>query len=70
MIDPHTGEPPSGPLSVTVTGSDLANADAYATTAFAMGERGPAWTARWHGYEAMSILASESVLSTPGFPVV
>ena len=34
-----------GVLSVTVVGPDLATADAYATAAFAMGERGPAWTA-------------------------
>jgi thiamine biosynthesis lipoprotein len=55
---------------VTVTGPDLATTDAYATTAFAMGEQGPAWTAQLRGYEAMSILASETVLSTPGFPAV
>ena len=30
--------------------------------------RGPHWTARLHGYEAMTILADERVLSTPGFP--
>ena len=34
-----------------------------------MGEAGPAWTARLPGgYEAMTILADERVLSTPGFP--
>jgi len=26
------------------------------------------WTARLRGYEAMTILADERVLSTPGFP--
>jgi thiamine biosynthesis lipoprotein len=69
VLDPHTGRPPSGVLSVTITGPDLATADAYATAAFAMGaERAPAWTARLRGYEAMTILADERVLSTPGFP--
>jgi thiamine biosynthesis lipoprotein len=69
VLDPHTGRPPSGILSVTITGPDLATADAYATAAFAMGaERAPAWTARLRGYEAMTILADERVLSTPGFP--
>ena len=33
-----------------------------------MGAQGPAWTARLRGYEAMTILADERVLSTPGFP--
>ena len=43
-------------LSVTVTGPDLATADAYATAAFAMGAAGPAWTAGLDGYEAMTVL--------------
>jgi thiamine biosynthesis lipoprotein len=68
VIDPHTRRPPAGVLSVTITGPDLATADAYATAAFAMGTRGPAWTAKLAGYEAMTILADERVLSTPGFP--
>jgi thiamine biosynthesis lipoprotein len=68
VLDPHTGQPPRGVLSVTITGPDLATADAYATAAFAMGLRGPAWTARLRDYEAMTILADGRVLSTPGFP--
>jgi thiamine biosynthesis lipoprotein len=67
ISDPHTRRPPSGVLSVTVVGPDLATADAYATAAFAMGEGGPAWTARLRGYDAMTILASDEVLATPGF---
>ena len=70
VLDPHTGLPPSGLLSVTITGPELATADAYATAAFAMGERGPAWTAQLDGYEAFSILESGTVLSTPGFPAL
>ena len=68
VIDPHTRRPPVGVLSVTITGPELATADAYATAAFAMGEAGIHWTARLRGYEAMTILADERVLSTPGFP--
>ena len=68
VIDPHTRRPPTGVLSVTITGPALATADAYATAAFAMGTRGPAWTATLRGYQAMTILADERVLSTPGFP--
>jgi thiamine biosynthesis lipoprotein len=70
VIDPHTRRPPEGVLSVTITGPVLATADAYATAAFAMGLDGPNWTARLRGYEAMTILADETVLSTPGFPAV
>ena len=70
VIDPHTGNPPDDLLSVTVVGPELATADAYATAAFAMGHAGPEWTARLSGYEAMTILADETVLSTGGFPDV
>ena len=67
VVDPHTGRPPQGVLSVTIVGADLATADAYATAAFAMGERGPAWTARLRGVEAMTVLAGGSVLTTRGW---
>jgi FAD:protein FMN transferase len=67
IVDPHRRRPPAGVLSVTVVGPDLATADAYATAAFAMGQAGPAWTARLRGYEAMTILATDEVLATPGF---
>jgi thiamine biosynthesis lipoprotein len=70
VIDPHTGQPPVGVLSVTIVGPELATADAFATAAFAMGSRGPHWTARLRGYDAMTILSDESVLSTPAFPAV
>jgi thiamine biosynthesis lipoprotein len=67
ILDPHTGGPPSGLLSVTLVGPDLATADAYATAAFAMGEDGPAWAASLTGYDAMCITADHRVLLTPGF---
>jgi thiamine biosynthesis lipoprotein len=55
-------------LSVTVVGPDLATADAYATAAYAMGSaRGPVWTTTLPAYEALTILADDTVLSTPGF---
>jgi FAD:protein FMN transferase len=69
VLDPHSGAAPTGILSVTITGPDLATADAYATAAFAMGgRRATNWTARLRGYEAMTILDDGRVLSTPGFP--
>jgi len=70
VVDPHTGRAPAGVLSVTIVGPELATADAYATAAFAMGEAGPEWTASLGLYEAMTILADDRVLLTPGFPSV
>jgi len=67
--NPHSGRAPRGILSVTIVGPELGTADAYATAAFAMGpERAPHWTARLLGYEAMTILADETVFKTGGFP--
>ena len=68
VFDPHTHRPPVGVLSVTITGPDLATADAYATAAFAMGRRGAQWTATLNGYEGMTILDDGRVLLTQGFP--
>lgn len=66
VLDPHTGRPPEGVLSVTVVGPDLATADAYATAAFAMGSAlAPHWLARLRGYDALIILGDERVLTTP-----
>ncbi len=67
--NPHSARPPAGILSVTIVGAELGTADAYATAAFAMGaELAPHWTARLNGYEAMTILADETVFKTGGFP--
>ena len=64
--DPHTGAAPEGVLSVTVTGPDLATADAYATAAFAMGSQvAPHWVARLRGYAGLVILSDGRMLSTP-----
>ncbi len=68
IVDPVAGGAPGGVLSVTVVGPDLGTADAYATAAFAMGTKGPAWTLGLDGYDSMTILSDESVLTTPGFP--
>jgi thiamine biosynthesis lipoprotein len=70
VVDPHTGRLPSGILSVTITGPDLATADAYATAAYAMGVDAAAWIAGLDGYEALTILADGRVISTLGFPGV
>jgi thiamine biosynthesis lipoprotein len=70
VLNPASGRAPAGVLSVTVAGPDLGLADAYATAALAMGADGPAWTLELGGYEAMTILADETVWTTPGFPAV
>jgi FAD:protein FMN transferase len=45
IIDPRTGRPATGVMSVTVVADDLALADGYATAALVLGEDGPAWLA-------------------------
>jgi thiamine biosynthesis lipoprotein len=67
ILDPRSGRPAAGAVSVTVVGPDLATADAYATAAFAMGESGPEWMARLNGYAAMTILPGDRVLTTAAF---
>ncbi len=64
VVDPHTGRPPVGTVSVTIIDQTLARADAHATAAFAMGSRGPTWSAR---LTAMTILTDDQVLLTPTF---
>jgi FAD:protein FMN transferase len=68
IIDPHTRLAPEGLLSVTISGDDLATADALATAVFAMGEQGPAFAAAIHPFEAYLILADGTSVATPGFP--
>jgi thiamine biosynthesis lipoprotein len=67
IVDPHTGAPATGLLSVTIVGPELATADAYATAVFAMGDAGPAWSASLEGHDVMCITRGHEVLTTPGF---
>ena len=67
VFAPHTRQPPTGMVSVTVAGPELAAADAYATATFAIGVAGPDWTTRLPGYEAITVLAGDVVVTTPGF---
>ena len=63
--DPHTGRVPGGLRSVTVIGPTLALADAYATAAFAMGDRGIAWVGGRPGFGAVGITAADRLVWTP-----
>lgn len=65
ILDPHTGSPSEGVLSVTIVGPDIATADAYATAAYAMGPKGAEWCAGLTDYAAMVILPDDTILSTP-----
>jgi FAD:protein FMN transferase len=66
IIDPRSGSPPSGLLSMTVVGPSLTFADAYSTAAFVMGERGAAWVAGIDGYDALAITTQRRTVWTPG----
>lgn len=61
ITDPHTGWPPTGVLSVTIVGRNLALADAYATAAFAMGAAGASWAARLPGHGAIVIFDDDTI---------
>lgn len=65
IVDPHSGQVPRDLRSLTVVGPTLAFADAYATAAFAMGERGIAWVGRQDGFGALAITAADRVRWTP-----
>ncbi|HXZ99954.1 MAG TPA: FAD:protein FMN transferase [Candidatus Binatia bacterium] len=66
IVDPRTGRPPSGLLSMTVAGPSLTYADAYATAAYVMGEPGPGWVAGIDGYAALAITADRRTVWTAG----
>jgi thiamine biosynthesis lipoprotein len=70
ILDPHTGTPPTGLASVTITGPELETADAYATAMFAMGPHAPGFAATLAPYQALTILSDGTMLATPGFPLL
>lgn len=59
---------PAAPLSAstlasfTVVGPDIAEADAYATIGFAMGEAGAEWVAAHDGYRSLAVRTDGSVV--------
>ncbi|MFF5588159.1 FAD:protein FMN transferase [Streptomyces hygroscopicus] len=69
VLDPHTGRPATGLLSLTLTGRHLTRTDAYATAAFAMGAGARAWAGALDGHEALGVTPSGEIWRTPGFPV-
>ena len=67
VFDPHTGAPVADLASVTVIGPDLADADAYATAALAMGLAAPDWLAGLPGFEALVVDRHGYAWETTGF---
>lgn len=66
ILDPFTGRAATAWASVTVVGTDLARADAYATAAVAMGEHGIDWLTDQLDHEAIAVHADGHVACTPG----
>jgi thiamine biosynthesis lipoprotein len=71
VLNPRSGEPARGLRSVTVVGPDLALADAYATTALAMGELGLSWLADLaeRGYESAAVTDDGRAFQTARLPL-
>jgi thiamine biosynthesis lipoprotein len=67
VLDPGSGQPAPGPLSATVTGPDLALADALATGLLAAGESGLGSIESLEGYEALGMDDDGTVFATTGF---
>jgi thiamine biosynthesis lipoprotein len=68
VVDPHTGQPARELVSVTVVGTDLGTADAYATAALAMGEAGLRWLDRLDGYDSLVVTADRRLYRSAALP--
>jgi thiamine biosynthesis lipoprotein len=69
VIDPYTGRPATALASVTVVGTELGTADAYATAALAMGEAGMSWLAALDGYPSAVITADGRAYRSDDLPI-
>jgi thiamine biosynthesis lipoprotein len=69
IINPRTGTPSRAFTSVTVVGRDLADTDAYATAALAMGRPALRWLSTLRGYEVAVVDRDRVVHTSPGLPV-
>ena len=70
VVNPHTGDPAELLRSVTVVGKDLGMADAYATTAVAMGRPGLDWLAGLTGYEVAVVTEDGKGFCSANLPTV
>ena len=67
ILDPRTGLPARGLLSASVTGPELALADALATGLFASGGLGLGSIVALEAYDALVLQDDGTVVATPGF---
>jgi thiamine biosynthesis lipoprotein len=67
VVDPRQRRPATDLAAATVIGPELAMADAYATTALAMGRRAPDWLADLSDHEALIIDPIGRWWETEGF---
>ena len=67
VVDPRSGRPAVGLVSVTVVTSTLTSADGYATAALALGRDGMAWLATLPDVAAMGITDDHRVVKTAAF---
>lgn len=69
VTNPRTGVPADQLRSVTVVGRDLALADAYATAAVAMGDKGLTWLETLIGYEFLAVAEDGRCFHSHELPV-
>jgi thiamine biosynthesis lipoprotein len=67
VFDPHGGRTPDALASVTVIGHRLAEVDAYATAAFAMGQAAGNWIAGLPGHWGFGVHHDGTTWATDGF---
>ncbi|WP_240137609.1 FAD:protein FMN transferase [Streptomyces sp. MUM 178J] len=68
ILDPHTAEPPAHALAaMTVVGSTLTVADAFATAAYAMGDAAHAWLEAQPDAEGLATTAAGATWQSTGF---
>lgn len=65
VVDPHTGRPSRGLLSLSVAGPRVTVADVYATAGFAMGAGAAAWAGQLAGYQVFAVSADGETWATP-----
>jgi thiamine biosynthesis lipoprotein len=67
IVDPRSGLPTPGLVSMTVVGPCLALADAYSTAAFAMGDEGIRWVTGLRDYAGFAVTATRHSVWTDAF---
>jgi thiamine biosynthesis lipoprotein len=70
LVDPRSGKPSAALASATVTGPDLAFADAAATALAVAGVEGLEFVESWDGYEALAILPDGTEQHTSRLPLL